>query len=227
MLKHGSMPIRELLPTSFYANISVEKRAATWLERLRFESDQSPFTFVAKTGAPWVSCPAARLASRTFRSMQSVPYVKPSRQNESMGRMLTRALVDALIERKFSGLIVGILDANEAGRRLRIDRGTVGRQSIFTIGDESIRSLHGWPEIHGAAPRQAVARDGEMMKQNAASTFVRLSVAWAECWHSEPGPSSSAAHLTDSLRNFGQAHAGSGGLIGLIVILWENKPRHP
>jgi len=67
-------------------------------------------------------------------------YAKPSRQRESMGRKLTHALVDVLIERKFSGLIVCVLHANQAGRRFYE---SIGEQLAGSQFLTNIRSISG------------------------------------------------------------------------------------
>ena len=151
---------RGIVADKFLANIGVDKRAAMWLERLTAETERRPLVFVAEDVGEivgFVGGGKTRQPHLPFDAELYAFYVKPGRQRESIGRELTSALVGALIERKFSGLIVGVLEENRPGRRFYESIGgkLVGSQSL-TIGDESHSEVfYGWTAIDSVGSQVA------------------------------------------------------------------------
>jgi ribosomal protein S18 acetylase RimI-like enzyme len=80
-------------------------------------------------------------------------YVKPSHQRRLVGRRLTWALANDLIERGFRGLVVGVLQANESGRRFyeSIGGAQVGSQTRMIGSDSHAEVFYGWPAIRAVS----------------------------------------------------------------------------
>jgi hypothetical protein len=80
-------------------------------------------------------------------------YVKPSCQRRRMARQLTRTLVNALMEQGFRSLVIGVLQANETGRRFYESIGgqPAGGQTLLIGGDAHSEVFYGWPAIQAVA----------------------------------------------------------------------------
>lgn len=143
---------RGIVADKHLADLSVEVRAAKWLERLTADFEQRPLIFVAEDLGEvvgFVSGGATSQPGLPYDAELYGLYVKPDRQRQRFGRLLTRALVDELVERGFRGLVVGVLERNESGRRFYESIGSreVGRQSLVIGGDAHSEIFYGWTAI--------------------------------------------------------------------------------
>jgi len=141
-----------IVSNKFLADIRVERRAARWLERLSADSEQRPLIFVADILGEvvgFVSGGKTRQPDLPFDAELYALYVKPSRQRGSVGRHLTRALVDELIARNFNGLLIGVLEANAPARRFYESIGghPAGGQSLAIGGELYSEVFYGWTSI--------------------------------------------------------------------------------
>ena len=150
---------RGIVADKHLAEINVEERASKWRERLNADSEQRPLIFVAQDLGEvvgFVSGGKTRQPALPFDAELYALYVKPSHQRRRLGRQLTRALVDELIERGYRGLVVGVLQANDSGRRFYESIGgqRVGGQSRIIGGDSHFEVFYGWPAIQAVSIRE-------------------------------------------------------------------------
>ena len=70
--------------------------------------------------------------------------------------VIRQHLVDELIERGYRGLVVGVLQANDSGRRFYESIGgqRVGGQSRIIGGDSHFEVFYGWPAIQAVSNRE-------------------------------------------------------------------------
>jgi len=147
---------RDIVAATHLAGITVEERAATWLERLRADPEQRPQIFVAEDRGEvvgFVSGGKTHQSDLPFDAELYALYVKPSHQRRRLGRQLTWALANELMERGFRGLVVGVLQANESGRRFYESLGgePVGGRSRVIGGDSHFEVFYGWPAIRAVS----------------------------------------------------------------------------
>ena len=143
---------RGIIAASYLAEVTVEERAATWLERLRADPERRALIFVAEDlggVVGFVSGGKTRQPALPFDAELYALYIKPDHQRRGVGRQLTLTLANELIKGGFRGLVVGVLQANEMGRRFYESMGgrRVGDHSRIIGGDAHSEVFYGWSAI--------------------------------------------------------------------------------
>lgn len=140
-----------VVPESYLARLSVERRLAMW-RRTLCEPDGSTgeFVYVAESSdgeiVGFASGGAEREGNREFSGELYAIYLLESAQRQGLGRQLALAVASGLAERSFDGMLLWVLADNPIGRGFyeRLGGKLVGEKEIVMDDVALVEVAYGW-----------------------------------------------------------------------------------
>ena len=146
-----------IIPADFLATLSYERREASWRETLA-APDSSRFTIVAEDAkgeiVGFASGGPEREGDPLYQGELYAIYLRQSQQRQGLGRQLTAAVVERLLQRGLPSMLVWVLADNQSARAFYETLGgqPLNHEKELTIGGASlIEVAYGWSDIHSLA----------------------------------------------------------------------------
>jgi ribosomal protein S18 acetylase RimI-like enzyme len=142
---------RGIVPDEFLDNMSYEGNESRWAERLS-DVDNQAHTFVAidESGqvVGFISGGPNRDSDPAYKSELHAIYILPSHHGRGIGRRLTVALVEKLLETGFDSMLLWVFTSNPARRFYEALGGQLIKSSQFELSGASIDEVaYGWTDI--------------------------------------------------------------------------------
>jgi GNAT superfamily N-acetyltransferase len=139
-----------LLPEDLLSGLSYERRERWWHDVLSKEERQDQLFVAEEDGAVvgFVSCGAERTSNPDYTGELYAIYLLQQAQRRGMGRELTRAAAQWLLEQGHTSMLVWVLEGNPAVRFYEALGGIALGQKPFTLGNaERVEISYGWRDI--------------------------------------------------------------------------------
>lgn len=149
---------RGLVANDVLDNLSVERRAAYWASSLN-DQETTTRTFIAEdtdTGeiVGFASAGPERDGHETYRSELYAIYLLEEAQGMGLGKLLTAAVVDALLDAGYESMMVWVLADNPARQFYRAIGGAEITSKRIQIGPDDLEEIAlGWDDLAVLATR--------------------------------------------------------------------------
>jgi len=142
---------RGIVPDDVLANLSVERRARGWAERLG-KPGGPEFVYVAEDDTEAVvgfaSGGPEREGDRRYTGELYAIYLLADQQGKGIGRQLARIVAERLATMGHDAMLVWVLAANPARHFYAALGGLPVREKAITMGDVSLTEVaYGWTDI--------------------------------------------------------------------------------
>ncbi len=142
---------RGIVPDEFLDNMSYEGNESRWAERLS-DVDNQVYTFVAvdESGqiVGFISGGPNRDNDPVYKGELHAIYILPSHHGRGIGRRLTVALVEKMLEMGIDTMLLWVFTDNPARRFYEALGGQLIKSSQFELGQANIDEVaYGWLDI--------------------------------------------------------------------------------
>jgi L-amino acid N-acyltransferase YncA len=149
-----------ILPDDYLANLSYERRERLWRDTLSTPSG-TEFVYVAEDAGRNVIGFAAGGAERSGDAIYTgelyAIYLLDRHQRQGIGRRLTVAVVNRLLHKGFSSMLVWVFAANPSRAFYEALGGQQVYEKSLTIGGvQLVEVAYGWRDIRGLATQMGI-----------------------------------------------------------------------
>jgi GNAT superfamily N-acetyltransferase len=140
-----------IVPNDHLANLSYEERESMW--RGVIENEAAPQrVFIAEDNGGvigFAACGPERTHNPTYTGELYAIYLFQQHQRRGIGRELTRAVADYLLEQGHSGMLVWVLEQNPSRRFYEALGGEEVERKTIPIGGVNLSEVaYGWRDIY-------------------------------------------------------------------------------
>jgi len=143
---------RDIVPEDYLSNMSYEESERSWAMRLKESEREKAWVYVAVDVAGrlvgFVSGGVGRDVDPMYKSELYAIYILQAYQGQGIGRILTLALVERLVQMGFDSMLLWVFADNPARRFYEALGGQLMKTSQFELSGATIDEVaYGWPNI--------------------------------------------------------------------------------